>query len=145
MNLNQKFHITDIYNFIPAVNVDPFTRMNCIGHKLFSDKDYFDHMPFTYIYFGCTNTIYKDIGVHKGRLCPIYKNRQDDSSIDNKDISEKIFRIKNYDERNNYDYTFNIFKKNLQLGIRLHPHNNAKDAMEAIYEINTCTKNTFEY
>jgi hypothetical protein len=145
MNINQKFHITDIYNFIPAVNIDPFTRMNYIGHKMFSDKDYFDHMPFTYIYFGCTNTIYKDIGVHKGKLCPIYKNRKDDSSIDNKDISKKIFRIKNYNERNNYDYTFNIFKKNLQLGIRLHPHNNAKDAMEAIYEINTCTKNTFEY
>ena len=145
MNLNQKFHITDIYNFIPAVNVDPFTRMNFIGHKLFSDRDYFDHIPFTYIYFGCQNTIYKDIGVHNGKLCPIYKNKKHDGKIDNKDISEKIFRIKEYAQRNQYDYTFKIFHKNFNLGIRLHPHNNAKDAMEAIYEMNTCTKNTFEY
>ena len=152
----KKFHITDIYNFIPAISIDPFARFNFLGHKrdmstLIAEAidgsviDYFDHIPVTYMYFGCKNTIYKDIGVYNGKICPIYKNRKDDGSIDNGDISQKIIKFKNYFSRQQYDIDLFITYYNAELGIKLHDLNLAKDAMESFYEMNKCDNITYEY
>lgn len=152
----RKFHLTDIYNFIPAISIDPFARFNFLGHKNDmstkiaelidgSDIDYFDHIPITYMYFGCKNTIYKDIGIYNGKIYPIYKNRKDDGNIDNSDISQKIIKFKNYFRRQEYDIDLFITAYNAELGVRLHDLSLAKDAMESFYEMNKCNNITYEY
>ena len=131
-------HITDIFNFIPGVSIDPYTLLN-LGSN-------FSQIPLTYFYFGCVDTIYKDIAVYNGRICPEYKQLLPDGKINNEDISNKLFKFENYDERNQYHLNKNDFLKLFpKFAMRLHVPKNTKYAMDKIYYVNECNNHGYEY
>ena len=130
-------HITDIYNFIPGVSIDPYTRVN-FGND-------FDEIPLTFYYFGHKNTIYKDIMVYNGKLCPEYKELLENGKINNNDISNKIFKYINNDERKKSSLTRTEFSKVYFFGRELHNPFDNMPAMEKIYSSNDCHKNGYEY
>lgn len=142
-------HITDMFNFIPGICIDPYTMTNFIDHA--------SAIPFTYYYLGCVDSLYKDISAHNGKLCPQYKQLLGNDKIDNNDISNKIFKFANYSDRNIYDLTIieftnltvprvlEFWKLAHTLGNKLHIPANTRNAMDKIYKDNECNEHGYEY
>jgi hypothetical protein len=140
-------HSTDIFNFIPGINIDILTLYNPGGNTNFDD------IPFTYYYFGFENTIYKDIGIYNNKICPVYKKLLENGECDNNDISEKILKFVSIEERNKYipstrDILSPLYSRNMpkwKFMWELHVPSLYSTSIDSIYKNNQCDKHRYDY
>lgn len=139
-------HSTDLFNFIPGINIDILTLYNPGGNTNFDD------IPFTYYYLGFENTIYKDIGVYNEKICPVYKKILEDGNYDKGDVSEKILKFASFEERHKYiPSTFQIItplfrdKQKWDFMWELHVPSLYSTSINSIYNNNECDKHRYDY